>query len=474
MRHVIQKQHLHVEYDGPETEAMALQWRLRRFCDDHLTPVMELALDDLVSDGEHLFLEKLEIDAGTVAVDTLEVDLSNSFKGALSRALKEELLTPRGSSRRRSTPQAMTDAFLYFLEQGTLPWWFRLPEGKELEQALLDSWLGKSGSDCLSGAAQEPALAVLMREPARRRLILQFSEQFLSLFLPMLSDTVARRAMAVLERLDNLSLPREIMCRIRETVWESAFAAAAHRATTTEQELVAGAWRELPPPVREQPEMIAELERHWPGATPQGGETAQLQRLETMQEREGSTPGDGQDAVVQVEKRTGPGSAKEGIYVDNGGLVLLHPYLPQLFERVDISEGPRLLLPERAVAVLHYLASGSLDQPEFRVTLPKVLCNIQVHAPIPRNIELTDREREECDALLHAVIQHWGALGNSSADGLRRSFLMRQAKLSLREDDDWLLQVESNSYDILLEQLPWSISMVKLPWMPKLLWVQWN
>ncbi|MEO1401775.1 MAG: contractile injection system tape measure protein [Cyanobacteria bacterium J06635_1] len=43
-----------------------------------------------------------------------------------------------------------------------------------------------------------------------------------------------------------------------------------------------------------------------------------------------------------------------------------------------------------------------------------------------------------------------------------------------RNNDHWLLQIERETYDILLDQLPWSIRVVKLPWMPKLLYVEWS
>jgi hypothetical protein len=51
--------------------------------------------------------------------------------------------------------------------------------------------------------------------------------------------------------------------------------------------------------------------------------------------------------------------------------------------------------------------------------------------------------------------------------------LLRPGKLIRKEDGDWLLQVESRTFDVLLEHLPWGISMIKLPWMKKMLWVEW-
>ena len=76
-------------------------------------------------------------------------------------------------------------------------------------------------------------------------------------------------------------------------------------------------------------------------------------------------------------------------------------------------------------------------------------------------------------ALLSAVVGHWDALKNTGQEGLRETYIKRPGKISRRNDGDWLLQVESKSYDILLDRLPWGISMVRLPWMARMLRVEW-
>jgi hypothetical protein len=56
---------------------------------------------------------------------------------------------------------------------------------------------------------------------------------------------------------------------------------------------------------------------------------------------------------------------------------------------------------------------------------------------------------------------------------LRGTFLTRPGKLSMR-GGDYLLQVEEQSFDVLLDHLPWSISAVRLPWMARIIWVEWR
>jgi hypothetical protein len=40
-------------------------------------------------------------------------------------------------------------------------------------------------------------------------------------------------------------------------------------------------------------------------------------------------------------------------------------------------------------------------------------------------------------------------------------------------DGAWLLRVQRETYDVVLDRFPWSITWVKLPWMNTLLRVAW-
>jgi len=123
--------------------------------------------------------------------------------------------------------------------------------------------------------------------------------------------------------------------------------------------------------------------------------------------------------------------------------------------------------------LLHYLATGSSEAPEYALGMAKFLCGMPHDMPIDRVSLLSEQDVEEADAMLQAVIEHWEALGKVSNDSLREGFLQRDGKLS-RRDGDWLLQVESKTLDILIGRLPWGLSIVKLPWMPEMLHVEWS
>ncbi|MFK8005454.1 MAG: contractile injection system tape measure protein [Saprospiraceae bacterium] len=168
---------------------------------------------------------------------------------------------------------------------------------------------------------------------------------------------------------------------------------------------------------------------------------------------------------------------KEGIFISNAGLVLLNPYLQMFFNRIELTEGKVFkneIGQNQAALVLQYLVTGELSFMEHELVFNKILCNIPLDAPIPTELSLDKNQIKSCDDLLNAVIQNWGKLGDISIQALRETFILRNGKLSKKEDGDWLLQVESKSFDILLDSLPWQISIIKLPWMNEKILVNWH
>jgi len=163
-------------------------------------------------------------------------------------------------------------------------------------------------------------------------------------------------------------------------------------------------------------------------------------------------------------------------YINNAGLILLHPYLSFFFDALELREGQQFkdeAAKHRAVQLLGYLAYGEEDIPEWDLVLPKILCGIQPAEPVRRFIPLTDTEKTEANELLAAVISHWNALGNTSPDGLRGNFLLREGKLEWKEEE-WQLYVTQQAYDMLLNRLPWGFSVVGLSWMPWLIKTVWT
>ncbi|MEM8528258.1 MAG: contractile injection system tape measure protein, partial [Bacteroidota bacterium] len=175
---------------------------------------------------------------------------------------------------------------------------------------------------------------------------------------------------------------------------------------------------------------------------------------------------------LKKEKRT----TAQAFYIENAGIILLHPFLKPLFTACDLLEGKGFKSPTeqyKAIYLLHYLASGNTNAHEYELVLAKFLCGLALNHPIPKDIELKKETLKEADHLLKTIIQHWSALGNTSPDGLREGFLQRTGKL-VQDQDKWRLQIEPKTIDILLDRLPWGINMIQLAWKKELLIVEWN
>jgi hypothetical protein len=166
----------------------------------------------------------------------------------------------------------------------------------------------------------------------------------------------------------------------------------------------------------------------------------------------------------------------EGIFIVNAGVVLLHPFLKQFFETTRLTEQKEFInndTQQRALYLLHYLAAGNATPEEHELTIAKVLCAYDFAETVPKNIILSKAELTEADQLLEAVISQWTILKSTSIAGLREGFLQRNGKL-YRKNDNLYLQVEIGSIDMLLDYLPWNLSIIKLPWMKEMLRVEWR
>lgn len=162
--------------------------------------------------------------------------------------------------------------------------------------------------------------------------------------------------------------------------------------------------------------------------------------------------------------------------VHNAGLVILWPFLVSFFDHLGLLEERQfkdLAARQRAVGLLQLLATGEPTFAEYQLPLNKLLCGLDVQQVFDFGPPTRKAELRACKSLLKAVIAQAPILNNMSVDGFRGSFLVRPGLLSTR-DGHWLLRVEHQTYDIVLERFPWSWQWVKLPWMEAPLRVEWQ
>lgn len=171
-----------------------------------------------------------------------------------------------------------------------------------------------------------------------------------------------------------------------------------------------------------------------------------------------------------------PRDFSKAIFIKNGGLIILAPYLGMLFEKCGLTLNGEFideLSKYKAVHLLEFAASGKSGKEEHELVINKLLCGMLITDTVDRNIELDVKDKEIVNGLLTAVTQQWKPLNGTSIDGLRTSFLMRDGKLDEGEEQ-YFLKIEQKAYDMLLDQISWNITQIKLSWMKKILIIEWR
>lgn len=169
----------------------------------------------------------------------------------------------------------------------------------------------------------------------------------------------------------------------------------------------------------------------------------------------------------------------EYIPVTNAGLCLFAPWIIRLFGMLELLSEDRKDLKDmdariRAIFILQRLvAAEQREYKESDLAFNRLLVACPFNVPIPKNLELTDKEIETVESMLVGVKANWPKMANTSVGGFQRSFIERDGQLE-QQEGKWVLTVENKAYDILLDSLPWSYKMIRLPWLKKPISVSWR
>ena len=165
----------------------------------------------------------------------------------------------------------------------------------------------------------------------------------------------------------------------------------------------------------------------------------------------------------------------EEVKIYNSGLILFWPFLNRLFEILSLIKNGEFIDTEsknRAVYILQYLVYNEIDFPEHQLVLNKLLAGLQPEEHLEPLTSLTDEETDSTKSLLNGMINNWEKMQNTSSEGLQESFIQREGILKFQKDKI-TLAVESKGFDVLLQSLPWNISLIKLSWMKIPIYVEW-
>jgi len=222
--------------------------------------------------------------------------------------------------------------------------------------------------------------------------------------------------------------------------------------------------------------LIAEIASATKMATTVAPMQAKAPHLRVPGTKPKTKPGTKQEASTDNKQQQTHDDA-EPIYIINAGLVMLSPYLPRLFDMLGLLTDGRFVNEaaiHKAILVSQFAVNGTDDVAEEEMMLNKILCGAEQTPVVVNEIVLDAREKSIVEGLLQSVITHWSALGNTSVEGLRQSFLEREGRLLHNDDGGWDLLVEVRAFDMLLDRLPWGFATIKYSWMQGMLHVEWR
>ncbi|HVS95059.1 MAG TPA: contractile injection system tape measure protein [Puia sp.] len=519
MQHIVNRQVIELSLRDANG-AFHLQQQVSSQFYQRMLAILERVFDSLGDEGELISFDQLVIDMGSVTEKAIQ---DGSWTEELYAQLsgQAQVLIREGGGRRKTLRRpigaGILRQWLDYMRTGWLPWNVTVIDRRWL-QLLLEHL-----------AADHEAVTVLRenllgRPVVLRRVVLQHDSRFLMSLTEVLtaSDQAALpAALAELELIartlskslaadrDRSGAPDRQRPIDIQTLWSAALRAAANPGTGRKTPAIVQALlaeligapveggtaasvamatllhvqladripycgpllAELADAVSPPPEVTAPLES--PSSS-----VAQPVETRSALIPEATHPAD-QTAIAEQHR-----SLEEGIFVPYAGMVILHPLLPTFFTRLGLVKDGEFVdeaAQRRGLPLLHYAVTAGTytadDQeggaPEYELSIARVLCGFPLSEPVARHFIPTAAEIEEIDGLLDACLAQWTKLGTTSRAGLRGNFLHRAGRLQ-QKDGRMRLDVERSSIDVLLDYLPWPLSLIRLPWMKEILHVNWR
>lgn len=170
-----------------------------------------------------------------------------------------------------------------------------------------------------------------------------------------------------------------------------------------------------------------------------------------------------------------------GIEIPNAGLVLLYRYYTHLFARLGLYEDDSVVFKDdrarvKAIFMLQYVAYGNsrTEFSEQELAFNRFLINYS-GKPLPRTCRLKKAERQAIDSIFDDLKTHWTKVKMTGTDTIRTTFIQRKGILRKGAIDTMFeLQVEPYVYDVLIDSIPWSYSMIRPMNSDNMLSIKWR
>ncbi|MGB5818631.1 MAG: contractile injection system tape measure protein [Saonia sp.] len=453
MKNLINK--LTFEVDCPtEDQALGLRYSLAQVLQTELEAGIDKICSKHTQETEAVRIDKLELDLGQFNSYTLDRHLVDTFLNKFEEALLTELADIPVLDRKNSQSHSELDTLIYFLETGQKAWWesHKFPDFNE-------SFMGYLGED------KGTLITFLKNQVNNDHLWCRISMQF--------NAAVHKKLVA---KTPNLKLAADLIIRYaKEILAVFGLKMRQQKIDAINRLVIANNYNfvdESDIPKQSLRLFRAHIQQLLKNVDP-GDKVVIEQIAESLIK--------GKIEVQDIPKDTERPEVKiangnhQKFLSNHGGAVILAQFLKPLFKNLGffidgewIDEESRF----KAVHLIGYLCTGEVSAMEYDLNIEKLLCGLPLNAPIPLNAHLTADEIREADLLLESIIEHWDVLKNTSANGLRKVFLLRECIIT-NNDTHWQINMERKTADVLLDKLPWSFSVIILPWNDYQIYVEW-
>ncbi len=476
--HIIQKVFVEITVSNKE-KALSIKDDINSFLSIDVFPEIENYIKTLEQKlaGHTLQIPHLELDMD-VKSSALNTELKDKITELFKEKLSEITHSIEASSQETESDtkaylvdnqEKMLRAFIYFLEKGAMPWW----NSESNSMAILESMV----FDRLISTDnfQKSVGAVLSRENVQNRIINQLSnEQIAQLCLAVLKN----KELKINLDTDTIRHISKLNHTDRTAIWRLIFNVISECVNTSHNHPREYLLQEIS--TTEQIGLLTTKNNHqkrktvvkiFPFITE--NEISEIIKAGAADQPE-NTGASIEPALEKMMTIQEDVNQNEGQYVQNAGLILIHPFIKTLFEHCELLDPKTQLLinPELCAHVLHYIATGRINAPEYDMIFEKFLCNIPMHQTINRHIKLSRKHKTQAKNVIESVQHNWAPMRKSSAALLQNEFFQRPGKLVIT-DSDYTLTIERKTQDILLDKLSWGIGLVKLPWHEKFMFVNW-
>lgn len=528
-QHIIEKVIVEVTTKNKEV-AFRLKDTIDVFLKEEFFPSLESYFESLEEEfkTQTIQISKLNINVNSIA-DTDFKLLKEELKKQVLKQLKKVVETPKTAGENiqfLNADKSEERALLYFLEYGIPPWWKgkkemlfweeksieKISESvsfikvfqekisiKNVQDRLINQFLDSEIKVLLKNAFKKEVVktSILedvivskfkrLPESARKSIWMLYIDYFLHkkehfLFRSLIElirvenskkDQKAKVKWIQIVQLIDQKFDKKILKNLCLELFSTK--KSTEDADSVKVKLNLGGEKNLKPEMKHfQPEKSVEKLEH----LKQQKKTISTKELNEIVDKEVKTETNKQELIDKFIEKT---YLKEEVfpeekgtfYIENAGLILLHPYLCDFFKNCDLlNEDFKIKDPELAVHLLHYMATKKEKQFENKMVFEKFLCGVPICKSIRRNIDIPEELKQKSEELLKAVISNWESLNNASTDLLRNEFLQRSGKINFKEVNPKIV-VERKVHDILLDKIPWTISMCKLPWISKIIFTDW-